>query len=298
MRTRKNVVVVFSKIPEPGKVKTRLTFERGGIMSPEAASGLFHCMLFDVVEITCAALQQLEERLPVVDAQGQEVRDVYELVVSTTPSGNRAVMEELFERAGQWPRWLVFDFDEGATFDAHYNQAFEKAWARGADAVVSFGADMPALMVSDVAGAFDALHAFDSLRDCPEIPTPSHAPSGGIVLAPDQQMGVSLVGWTRDTAFNHDGVFYHPEGLTVLPAYIAKARENGLPVRMLPAIPDVDTVDDLMHAATLAEALCYAAPFDGNTPPWRTAQALEEMGLAHPRVAPNNLIDPRGHIDR
>ena len=60
MRTRKNVLLLFSKVPEPGLVKTRLTTLKDGVFEPDVASGLYHCMLFDVVEICCAAMTRLQ----------------------------------------------------------------------------------------------------------------------------------------------------------------------------------------------------------------------------------------------
>ena len=281
MRERKNTVLLFSKLPEVGLVKTRLTTLKDGWFEPEVASALYHCMLFDVVEIICAALADLEE----ADAKG-DVRDTYELVISTAPARNLEPMRKLFEDAGTWPREIVFIDDEGSNFDEHYNHAFPHAWDRGADCILSMGADMPALTQSDVKFGFEQLHKLDAL------------PNGGIVLAPDQEMGVSVVGWTRNTDFSHTGVFYNQTGLTVLPAYIEKARLGNLPVLWLPPIPDVDTMADFYHNVTLVEALCYCADFDDVCPPWRTAQALEEIGFSHIYVAPNDLRDPRDEIDR
>ena len=281
MRERKNTVLPFSKLPEVGLVKTRLTTLKDGWFEPEVASALYHCMLFDVVEIICAALADLEE----ADAKG-DVRDTYELVISTAPARNLEPMRKLFEDAGTWPREIVFIDDEGSNFDEHYNHAFQQAWDRGADCILSMGADMPALTKSDVKFGFEQLHKLDAL------------PNGGIVLAPDQEMGVSVVGWTRNTDFSHTGVFYNQTGLTVLPAYIEKARLGNLPVLWLPPIPDVDTMADFYHNVTLVEALCYCADFDDVCPPWRTAQALEEIGFSHIYVAPNDLRDPRDEIDR
>lgn len=281
MRERKNTVLLFSKLPEVGLVKTRLTTLKDGWFEPEVASALYHCMLFDVVEIICAALADLEE----ADVKG-DVRDTYELVISTAPARNLEPMRKLFEDAGTWPREIVFINDEGSNFDEHYNHAFQQAWDRGADCILSMGADMPALTKSDVKFGFEQLHKLDAL------------PNGGIVLAPDQEMGVSVVGWTRNTDFSHTGVFYNQTGLTVLPAYIEKARLGNLPVLWLPPIPDVDTMADFYHNVTLVEALCYCADFDDVCPPWRTAQALEEIGFSHIYVAPNDLRDPRDEIDR
>ena len=67
MRIRKNVLLLFSKVPEPGLVKTRLTVLKDGVFEPDVASGLYHCMLFDVTEICCAAMARLEERPCAVD---------------------------------------------------------------------------------------------------------------------------------------------------------------------------------------------------------------------------------------
>lgn len=287
MRTRKNVLLLFSKVPEPGLVKTRLTALKDGVFEPDVASSLYHCMLFDVVEICCAAMTRLEERACSVDPEtGEEIRDVYEMRISTAPVGNLDKMRELFAVSGTWPREIVFAADEGKSFDEHYNDAFRKAWDDGADTILSMGADMPALAVDDVVRGFEALQKLDGSE------------KGGIVLAPDQEMGVSIVGWPRKTDFDHSGVFYNQEGLTVLPAYIAKARRIGLPAIYLPPVPDVDTMADLMHNITLVEALNYCAPFDGNTPPWRTADALKQMGWDEVRVMPNELRDPRDQIDK
>ena len=281
MRERKNTVLLFSKLPEVGLVKTRLTTLKDGWFEPEVASALYHCMLFDVVEIICAALADLEA----AGAAG-DVHDTYELVISTAPARNLEPMRKLFEDAGTWPREIVFINDEGSDFDEHYNHAFQQAWDRGADCILSMGADMPALTKSNVKFGFEQLHKLDGL------------PNGGIVLAPDQEMGVSVIGWTRDTDFSHTGVFYNQTGLTVLPAYIEKARLDNLPVLWLPPIPDVDTMADFYHNVTLVEALCYCAEFDDICPPWRTAQALEEIGFSHIYVAPNDLRDPRDEIDQ
>ena len=310
MRERKNVVLLFSKVPEVGLVKTRLTTLKDGIFTPETASVLYHCMLFDVVEIIMAALDDLDREAALTpdvmqglemrgtgadDAHGcatnsaidetDDVHDTYELVISTTPAPNVEAMRKLFADAGTWPRDFTVIADEGASFDEHYNHAFQQCWDRGADCILSMGADMPALTKADVRFGFEQLHRLDGV------------PGGGIVISPDQEMGVSVIGWTRETDFSHTGVFYNADGLTVLPAYIKYARAKGLPALWLPPIPDVDTMQDFFHNVTLVHALNYCADFDDICPPWRTANAFTEMGFEEIIVAPNDLRDPREHID-
>ena len=322
MSERRNTVLLFSKVPEPGLVKTRLSVLKDGMFPPETAAELYECMLLDVVEIICAALDDLEadrggngDDRSSHDESGKGgegdrrsaggdvhsdagnadsdagsgavggVRDTYELVVSTTPAANVAAMEALLAEEG-YTRPIAVIADEGESFGEHYNHAFSQCWERGSDCVLSMGADMPALTKADIRFGFDQLHRLADL------------PDGGIVLAPDQEMGVSVVGWTRGTTFDHSGVFYNADGLTVLPAYIAKARERGLPALWLPPIPDVDTMADFIHNVTLVHALCYCAAHDDICPPYRTAEKLIELGFRDIRVAPNDLRDPRGHIDR
>ncbi len=282
MKDRKNVVLLFSKLPEVGLVKTRLSILKDGLFPPETACELYECMLLDVVEIIGSALVDLETEAAASD---DEVRDTYELVISTTPAENAEPMRALFAQ-GEWPVIPTVIVDEGASFDEHYNHSFEQCWDRGADCILSMGADMPALTKADVRFGFQQLH-----RLC-------DVPGGGIVIAPDQEMGVSVIGWTRDTAFSHDGVFYNQDGLTVLPAYIKKARMAGLPALWLPSIPDVDTMPDFVHNVTLVHSLCYCADFDDICPPHRTAEKLIDLGFREIIVAPNNLRDPRDHIDK
>lgn len=276
MEQRRNAILLFSKVPEPGKVKTRLTPLKDGYFDPKVASALYHCMFFDVVEICCDACSDLEDD-----------HDSYDIVISSPGEESERKMRALFAESGTWPREIRFIHDDGASFDEHYNDAFARVWNLGYDTILSMGCDMPALRRSIVIEGFRRLH------DLCEIP------GGGIVLAPDQEMGVSIVGWTAETEFDHTGVFYNQDGLTVLPAYIQKCGRLGLPALYLPDVPDVDTMADLNHNVTLVQALEYCGKFqDDITVPYRTANALREMGYDDIRVMPNDLRDDRDEIDR
>lgn len=283
MGTYTNALLLFSKLPEPGKVKTRLTPLKDGVFPPEDAAELYACMLLDVIDVCMAAFSQLDREAG-ARHEGPGDREAYRLVVSTTPAESVSPMRALLDENGPWPYPVDVIADAGASFDEHYNDAFEQTWEMGADCILSMGADMPALTVDDVVRGFEALWSQASA-------------GGGIVLAPDQEMGVSVVGWTRDTDFDHTGVFYNPSGLTVLPAYIAKARAANVPATYLPPVPDVDTMADLMHNVTLVEALCYCTEADGGPAPHRTAAKLAELGIDEVRVMPNALMDPRDAID-
>ena len=136
MDTRKNALLLFSKVPEAGKVKTRLTPIKDGFFDPEVASALYHCMLFDVTECCCDALRGLEradaERYALESTcDYQPLRDTYTLFISSPGVEQEERMRALFEESGTWPRNIVFIHDDGDSFDAHYNDAFDQVWALG-----------------------------------------------------------------------------------------------------------------------------------------------------------------------
>ena len=283
MQQRKNAILLFSKVPQEGKVKTRLTTLKDGYLDAEYASRLYGCMLFDVVEccMDCAARMEAQSA-----AAAGSVSDSYDIIVSSPGAEQEQLMRELFEKSGFWPKAVRFINDSGANFDEHYNDAFAQVWDMGYDTVLSMGCDMPALTHDVIELGFKHLHELCGIA------------GGGVVLSPDQEMGVSIVGWTRETRFDHTGVFYCQDGLTVLPAYVEKCRRMGLPVRYIPAMPDVDTWADLRHNITLVQAIAYAAQFQEDlTVPHRTLEALAEYGFVDVRVAPNDLMDPRDEID-
>ena len=281
MPVRKNAILLFSKVPQAGKVKTRLTPLKDGFLPPEDACRLYEAMLLDVVECCMDCAARMEST-----GEGVLVDDRYDIIISSPGGRQRQLMEEFFEKRGPWPRPMTFISDTGANFDEHYNSSFEQTWAMGYDAILSMGCDMPALTHDVIEMGFRHLHELCDID------------GGGVVLSPDQEMGVSIVGWTRDTRFDHTGVFYCQNGLTVLPAYIEKCRSLGLPARYIPAMPDVDTWADLRHNITLVQAIEYAAQFqDDLTVPRRTLDVLTDYGFVDVRVAPNDLMDPRDEID-
>ena len=155
-RVRKNALLLFSKPPIPGLVKTRLTVLKDGVFQPEVASGLYHCMLFDVVEICCAAMADLEresaERAREALAAGEEVvRDEYEMIISTTPAKNVEVMRKLFSDAGTMAARAGVSSATRAPASTSTTTRRSRRRGRAVPiAVLSMGADMPALTKADV----------------------------------------------------------------------------------------------------------------------------------------------------
>jgi glycosyltransferase A (GT-A) superfamily protein (DUF2064 family) len=288
MKTSKNAVLLFSKPPIPGLVKTRLTKERGGNLSPEQAAEFFTCSLFDVTDLVMVALEDLEsanedERA----ADPQTPRRLYDFFISTTPASSVEVMQRLFEAEGGWPRPIQFLYDRGASFDDHFDDAFHQLFEKGYDNVLAVGGDMPALPREHVVEGFQWL-------DCLAKQSPNGA---ALVLAPCQQSGVSVVGQTKTTPLDSQGVYYNLDGTPALDAYTKKLQLVDIPLAYLSPVSDVDGDSDLAHAISCLNAIAEATRYQpGIYLARRVLEWIDRMGL-RATAPPNEDHDPRNYID-
>jgi glycosyltransferase A (GT-A) superfamily protein (DUF2064 family) len=282
----KNALLMFSKPPVPGMVKTRLTVQHGGPLSEEQAAQLFNCMMFDVLEVACQSLDRLE-------AQNEEelkndpsaVKQVYDVFICTTPADSVEKMRRLFEDSGTWPREFKFLLDAGKTFDDHFDDAFEQIFAQGYSTCLSVGGDIPIMPRDHIVQGFDWLHYFQGMYD-----------DGGVVLAPCQACGTSLVGFTDDSGMDHQGVYYDTAGRPALQAYIDKAGDSGVHIAFLDVVSDVDNSEDLAHTMTVMNALEFCSKNQDLFIPWRTLQWVRGHGLTV-TAPPNDDFDSREAID-
>jgi glycosyltransferase A (GT-A) superfamily protein (DUF2064 family) len=287
MTIRRHALLLFSKPPVPGLVKTRLTREKGGLFTEEEAAALFHNTLFDVAELCSAAMYELEQANAAeraADATATEHR--FGFFISTTPEENVEVMRTTFESAGEWPYPITYLTDRGTTFDEHFDDAFAQIFAQGYDSVLSVGGDIPMLPRAHLIDGFRWLQYFLEQGE-----------PGGMVEAPCQECGVSLIGWTRTTDMNHEGVYYNLNGRPALDAYVQKASEKGIPIASLSPVADIDDMQDLAHAVSLARAAQYCQRFQPDLyVPERFLAFVDWKGL---RVStpPNEDRDSREGID-
>jgi glycosyltransferase A (GT-A) superfamily protein (DUF2064 family) len=251
MAARKHALLLFSKPPIPGLVKTRLTREKGGPFSPDEAAEIFRRSMFDVAELCCLALHELEvENVADRSMDSNADEHTYALYISTTPEENVEVMRKTFEEIGQWPREFTYIVDEGESFDDHFDSAFKQIFDAGFDSVLSVGVDIPMLPREHIINGFRWLQYFLETSD-----------KGGVVQAPCQEVGVSLIGWTRDTEIDHQSVYSNTNGRPALDAYVEKAKEKDIPLASMMPVADINDVSDFAHATSLARAAQYSRQF-------------------------------------
>jgi glycosyltransferase A (GT-A) superfamily protein (DUF2064 family) len=284
---KRHALLLFTKPPIPGFVKTRLTREKGGPFSAEEAAEIFRRSMFDVAELCCLALHGLEEedeaaRAADPAADGHE----YRLFISTTPAQNVEVIRAAFEEIGEWPREFAYIVDEGATFDDHFDNAFQQVFDAGFDSVLSVGADIPLLPREHITNGFRWLQHFLATSE-----------TGGVVQAPCQEVGVSLIGWTRTTAIDHQEVYYNMTGRPALDAYVEKTMAGKIPLVSLLPVADIDDISDLAHAVSLARAVRYSQQFQPELyVPQRFLAWVDWRGIKA-GTPPNEDRDSREGID-
>lgn len=286
MASKKHALLLFSKPPVAGMVKTRLTVEYGGALSPEQAAEFFRRCLYDVSELCMQALLELQAENDALVAEDPEATAItYDFFVSTTPAENVGLMKETYDAIGPWPMEIHYLTDKGATFDDHFDDAFKQIFALGYESIVSVGGDIPTMPKGHISQAFAWLDYFQLLG------TP------GFVQAPCQECGTSLVGFSNNTPIDHQGVYYNLDGVAALDAYVAKLIEEDIPSAYLSPISDIDEKTDLAHAISCIRAISRAAKTQpGLYVPQRVLDWIDYMGF-QVTTPPNDEHDPRQYID-
>lgn len=284
---KRYAILIFSKPPIPGLVKTRLTKERGGVFTQEQAAQFFKRSLWDVTELAMWCMDDLEaaNRAEREYNPGAPIRS-YDLFISTTPAKNVELMKETIAEVEGWPREIIYMADKGATFDDHFDMAFQEIFDQGYEAIVSIGADIPTLPRNHVTQAFQWLDFFSEVVGRP-----------GFVCAPCQECGTSLVGFNFDTPIDHQGIYYNMSGRPALDGYVEKLQEKDIPNAYLAPVADVDEIEDLAHCLSCARALQTAAEYQtGIFVPRRVLEWADYMHIK-PVAPPNDNHDPRQYFD-
>ncbi|MEG0375820.1 MAG: DUF2064 domain-containing protein [Raoultibacter sp.] len=286
MAEKKQALLLFSKPPVAGMVKTRLTREHDGILSAEQAAEFFRRSLYDVSELAMRALLELQaENDALVAADPTSDRITYDFFVCTTPADSVALMKETYDAIGPWPMEIRYLTDKGATFDDHFDDAFRQIFGMGYEHIVSVGGDIPTMPKTHIKQAFQWLDYFQGIG------------KPGFVQAPCQECGTSLVGFSYNTPIDHQGVYYNLEGRAALDGYMEKLTEKKIPSAFLSPVADIDEQTDLAHAISCMRAIALAAEYQEDLfVPQRVIDWVDYMGF-QVSTPPNEEHDPRQYID-
>ncbi|MDN5362011.1 MAG: hypothetical protein PWP70_1058 [Moorella sp. (in: firmicutes)] len=277
----RQAVIVFTKVPRIGDIKTRLTKEKGGILTPEEAKILYEACLLDVIEVAMAACED----------EGAE------LWICHDAAGDGAYLQSLLKSLAHPEKVKGVFADRGGSFDDCMQFAADyilkpREGTRKADSVIIIGGDLPTLQPATLKKAFTALARFSQSEAGREVVLQAGNPStpaigAALVEAPCQEGGFSLVGYTWATPFDFYGVFYNSDGITALDMLVNKAVAKKIPFTVLEMVPDVDIPIDLASIIPVLRSLELAAATDADVMvPRRTLAVLRELGLEATALPP------------
>lgn len=203
---KKQVLLVFARAPEKGRVKTRLAEDLGA----ETTLELYRRF----VSRALSAARMWAEG----GACGGGRREIW---VCFTPAEKKEMMENWLGREH------TFLAQTGSGLGERMSRALAEAFRRGADRAVLVGSDIPDMGADHLAAAFEALDRTD------------------LVWGPSLDGGYWLVGASKpgslDRLFSDI-----PWGTNrVFPTSLERCREENLSWTVLTPLQDVDTVSDL-----------------------------------------------------
>ena len=285
MTEKKQALLLFSKPPVSGRVKTRLTIEHGGFMTADAAADFYKRCLYDVSELCMHALIVLQRDNDAAVAADPSVDKItYDFFVST-PVADLDIMKATYDEIGPWPMEIHYITDKGATFDDHFDNAFKQIFDQGYEHIVSVGGDIPTLPKSHIKQAFQWLDYFQSLG------------KPGFVQAPCQECGTSLVGCSYNTPINHQGIYYNMDGRPALDGYVEKLKAADIPSAYFSPVADIDERTDLAHAISCMRAIAEAGKYQSDMfIPQRVLDWVDWYGITV-STPPNEEHDPRQYLD-
>jgi uncharacterized protein len=275
----RNAVVVFTKVPKAGETKTRLTTERGGILTQEEAKEFYIATLLDVID--CCILSNCCDVYICYDKGG----DISSLKKHLATVANPDSIKEIFP-------------DNGGSFDKGMQYAVDHilkngTTARLADAVLIVGGDIPSLQPATIQDAVKKLETLAFFTDRSPAQGGELSIGAAMVVSADQECGFNILGYTYSTPFDFDGVFYNQSGVTALDMVTYKATEQNIPLAVLEIVPDVDVPVDLAGFISVVKAIQLAEKYDTNVvSPKRTIKILEIFGLEASAPVPEKMLYP------
>lgn len=274
----KKAVMVFTKVPKLGEVKTRLTEARGGIFTPEEANDFYESCLLDVIDV-CLSIRQAD------------------IWICYNKDGERSYLDSLLAKVKIPQRIAGVFSDQGGSFDQCMQYAADFILKSGredrfADGLLIIGGDLPTLQPGIVEAALAKMESL-SMSEAGQkaankkVANEEVCIGASIVEGACQEGGFSIVGFTCSTPFDFDGVFYNQEGVTALDMLVNKVEEKELPFAAVEMVPDVDIPVDLAGLMPTLRAIEISAKNDPSIIiPVRTISYLREIGLQSVALPP------------
>ncbi|MFQ6136266.1 MAG: DUF2064 domain-containing protein [Candidatus Hydrothermarchaeales archaeon] len=232
-------MLIFAKVPERGKVKTRL--KKTSPLTDDDLLQLYTAFLMDTI----------------ITASNSKADAIF---LSYLSSNGDASIDAIIENCRSTRSKKIVTFPQvGDNFDARFTYAVKKVSETTDGNIVVIGSDSPHLQPKVIDEAFDFL-----------------AEHGGMVLGPSGEGGVYLLGLKGGSPIDLEGVFTYGVEIENL---VKIAKEKRMPLSLLGEVTDVDVISDLVTLICNLNAMSYSSKFEEVYLPKNTIEVVENLGL-------------------
>jgi len=241
------VILIFSKIPFSGFVKTRLT--QNSCLS-----------LLDVTRISEA---MLKDTIVLASKSSADRVDI-----GYTPEKSFSVLKNLVEsldKDGYLKKSIHYHLQTGVDFDERFGSVIQASFDNDAENIIVLGSDLPYLNPKILNDSFIYLEQPPNNKK--------------LVIGPASGGGIYLVGLNssfKTKWFKKYNLFN--EGIEIS-QFVHLCTNKKLQLYLTPAHGDIDLEEDLVSLIMYIEALSVSSKFKGYHYPKFTANILKELGL-------------------
>ncbi len=243
----KKSVLIFSKVPAIGFVKTRLS--QTTILSDSEVNLIAEAMLKDTIIIASRSKANIIE----IGYYPEHSFNKLEKIVDSIQKTHDLTIP------------ISYHLQQGSSFDERFESVVQASIDNGNDFIVVLGADLPYMPSSLINSAFTHLNLKENLNN--------------IVIGPAGEGGVYLVGLSRSfipSWFRKFKLF--TDGVEII--QIAKfCKLEEIELYLLTPLVDIDIEEDLVSLLAFIEVLKIAENNDNFHYPHYTIKAIESLGL-------------------
>jgi len=241
-------VLIFTKVPLPGFVKTRLI--KNTCLSDKDAAELAEAMLKDTIII---AEKSEADIIDIGYFPEEKFNKLQEIVDSIRDDGNLT-------------KPINYYLQIGDNFDEHFSSVVNSSLNKNIDVLIILGSDLPYLDPNLINYTFENLLKSKNRQK--------------IVIGPASGGGIYLVGIDKNfipNSFTKHKLFQG--GIEIL-QFIDFCESQNIDLILLPPFIDIDLEEDLVSLITFIEAMKMAKSYKNFHFPYYTAEIINKLGLS------------------
>ena len=247
LRMPQNIILIFSKVPVPGLVKTRLT--QNTCLSENDVALIAKAMLKDTISLSSSSRAD-------------------QIYLGYIPQNQKSILSRIVEdlrKDGNLNKSVEYILQEGSNFDQRFSSVVNSAFIKGANNIIVLGADLPYLEPKLLNKTFNLLSQGIKEKK--------------VVIGPANGGGIYLVGINQEFDYRWFTEYQLFRGGVEIIQFSGFCKIKGINLALLPAFGDIDLEEDLVSLIAYIKALSISKTYSGFFYPYYTAKVIDELGL-------------------